>query len=77
MYWPADLAEAELIAARARELRVHTIRYLLSLQTFEERPAAGHPKRASYDLLIAALQGVVERLAAMAPLERSDERSEE
>ena len=77
MYYSADLAEAEQIAARARELRIPTVRYLLTLQMFEEQPPVGHAKRTAYDTMIAALNEVVDRLKLMQPIERSAETSED
>lgn len=65
MYWPTDVAEAEEIARRVRELKLKSVRYVLALDRFEPTPPAGHRKRASYDVLIAALREVTPKLAEM------------
>lgn len=69
VYYPSDVAEAEKIAERARQLLPRTVRYLLVLQRFEDRPVEGDPKRAAFDVLIAALDEVAPRLSSRAAVE--------
>lgn len=71
VYLSADVAEAERIAGRVRELVLRSVRYVMSLAYLEPQPPDGHPKRAAYDILIAALDEVTPRLAELPAVERS------
>lgn len=69
VFYSRDVADAQVIAERARKLVPQAVRYLLVLQRFEDRPAEGDPKREAYDILIAALEEVAPLLASKAAVE--------
>lgn len=71
VYLDVDTAKAEEIASRVRELRIASIRYVMQLERFEQRPPEGHPKRAAYDILVAALEEVTPHLKQLPAVERS------
>lgn len=63
------------MAERVGALNLPAIRYVLTLEKFEEQPPPDHPKRAAFDVLIAALNAVAPRLAELPMIERGRESS--
>jgi len=69
VFLTSDVAEAERIAARARELYLPSVRYLLLLDRFESRPSDRDPKQATFDILIGSLRDIEATLASMPVLQ--------